>query len=380
MHSRVARVMLVAVLMIAGVGAGIQLRFLLGHSRQLADDHWQLVMQLGQFDAGLADLATAQAGYVAPGQPDAPWLDRVATLLAQLPPGLTAIRTKARAAESATAIQSASEALSNVAVADASAREYLTQEQDLMAADVVFGEGRDAITAARASVAMIATSEGAAFDAEEIATQQKVLLVAGITAALWVIGMLLLMPRPAPERERGSSLADITRVSAPERVELAASPPTVDLTAAADLCTALSRVVTSAALPDMLARTAALIDAPGVIVWMGSGEELFAGMSHGYDPRSIRRLGPIPRAADNATAEAWRTGELRTVAGDMVSNGAIVAPMFGPDSCVGVLAAEVRHGREQDPSTQAVTMMIAAQLATVIGASPAAPQNHAAEA
>ena len=60
MHSRVARVMLVAVLMIAGVGAGIQLRFLLGHSRQLADDHRQLVMQLGQFDARLADLTTAQ--------------------------------------------------------------------------------------------------------------------------------------------------------------------------------------------------------------------------------------------------------------------------------------------------------------------------------
>ena len=47
-----------------------------------------------------------------------------------------------------------------------------------------------------------------------------------------------------------------------------------------------------------------------------------------------------------------------------MSNGAIVAPMFGPDTCIGVLAAEVRHGREQDASTRAVTMMVAAQLAT----------------
>jgi hypothetical protein len=58
----------------------------------------------------------------------------------------------------------------------------------------------------------------------------------------------------------------------------------------------------------------------------------------------------------------------------MMSNGAIVAPMFGPEACVGVLAAEVRHGRELDPGTQAVTAMIAAQLSTVLGAWPADAQ------
>jgi hypothetical protein len=273
-----------------------------------------------------------------------------------------------------------SAALSNVAATDARAREYLTQEQDLLASDVVFGEGRDAINAARSSAATIARSEGAAFVAEIAAGRQQAQIVAGVTAGLWVVGILLLMPRTGTGTETAATLAEITRIPVPERVEPATPAPAIDLAAAADLCTALSRVITSAALPDMLARAAALIDAPGVIVWMGSGDELFAGMSHGYDPRSIRRLGAIPRDADNATAEAWRTGELRTVVGDMVSNGAIVAPMFGPDSCVGVLAAEVRNGREQDQATQAVTMMIAAQLATVIGAWPAAPQTRAAEA
>lgn len=372
--------MLVAVLLIAGLGAGIQLRFLLGHLRQLAEDHQHLVTQLGQFDGRLADLSTAQAAYVAPGQSDAPWFERVATLSALLPSELAAVRASARSADSATAIQSVLEALSKVAAADTSAREYLAQEQDLMAADVVFGEGRDAIATARASIATIAMAEDAAFDAEQAATERKVVLIVSITAGLWVIGLLLLMPRTTPVQEDASTFAEITRLPAKERLEPAVPPATVDLAAAADLCTDLSRVVTSAALPDMLARAAALIDAPGVIVWMGSGNELFAGMSHGYDPRSIRRLGAIPRDADNATAEAWRTGQLRTVDGDMVSTGAIVAPMFGPDTCVGVLAAEVRHGRETDPATQAVTMMIAAQLATVIGAWPAAPQTHAAEA
>ena len=62
-----------------------------------------------------------------------------------------------------------------------------------------------------------------------------------------------------------------------------------------------------------------------------------------------------------------------------MSNGAIVAPMFAPDTCIGVVAAEVRHGREQDPSTRAVTTMVAAQLATVLGAWPSASPARAAE-
>jgi hypothetical protein len=129
----------------------------------------------------------------------------------------------------------------------------------------------------------------------------------------------------------------------------------------------------------MLARAAALLDASGIIVWLGSGDELFAATSHGYHPRVISRLGSIPRDADNATADAWRTGEVRTVAGDVMANGAIVAPMFGPDTCIGVLAAEVRHGREQDEPTRAVTLVVAAQLATVLGAWPAPAAARAAE-
>jgi hypothetical protein len=149
------------------------------------------------------------------------------------------------------------------------------------------------------------------------------------------------------------------------------APPAVDLATAADLCTDISRITTAAALPDLLARAAALLDASGIVVWVSAGDELFAVSAHGYDPRVINRLGPIPRSADHATATAWRTGEMRTVAGDMISNGAIVAPMFGPDSCFGVLAAEVRHGREEDATTRAITAMIAAQLATAVGAWPA---------
>ena len=166
----------------------------------------------------------------------------------------------------------------------------------------------------------------------------------------------------------------------PAAVESPAPVSAIDLMATAELCTALSRVDSAASLPDMLARAAALLDASGLIVWLAAGSELVAATSHGYNPRVISRLGAIPHDADNATAAAWRTGEVRTVAGDVMSNGAIVAPMFGPDTCIGVVAAEVRHGREQDASTRAVTMMVAAQLATILAAWPAESPAHAAEA
>ena len=122
----------------------------------------------------------------------------------------------------------------------------------------------------------------------------------------------------------------------------------------------------------MLARAAAVLDARGIIVWMGAGEELFPALSYGYDERVIERLGPIPRGASNATAEAWRTARMRTVAADAMSHGAIAAPVSGIGGCVGVFAAEVRHGREDDPGTQAVAAMIAAQLAGIVSAWPAA--------
>jgi len=273
--------------------------------------------------------------------------------------------------------------MSQSATADANARAFLEHERDLLAADVVFGEGRDAINAIRQSAALLASQESAYFDRERSRLQDRTVLVAGGAAVVAAVGFLVMVPlprqRPQPAAPPGSSSDPIPLSGASPEPE-AVRVPSVDLLAAADLCTALSRVDSAAALPDMLARAAALLDAPGVIVWMAAGDALFAATSHGYDPRVISRLGSIPRGADNATAAAWRTGEVRSVTGDVMSNGAIVAPMFAPDTCIGVLAAEVRHRREQDPAVQAVTAMVAAQLATVLGAWPATPPVHAAGA
>jgi hypothetical protein len=146
---------------------------------------------------------------------------------------------------------------------------------------------------------------------------------------------------------------------------------TVDLTEAAALCTAISRLQVETDLQALLARTATLLDASGVAVWMTAGEEMFPVAWHGYESKQLSQLGPISRSSMNAIASAWRSSTLQRVSGSATSRAAIVAPLLGVERCIGVLAIETGPGREADTTLQAVTTLIAAQLVTVLGAWPA---------
>ena len=123
------------------------------------------------------------------------------------------------------------------------------------------------------------------------------------------------------------------------------------------------------ALPAILERTAAVLDAPGIVLWIADpdGRELSPIITHGYSPQLVSRLGTILRDAENVTAAAFRTSLLQTVDADAVSNGAIAAPLVTPAGCVGVMAAEVRHGGERDSAKLAAATIVAAQLATLVG-------------
>ncbi len=147
--------------------------------------------------------------------------------------------------------------------------------------------------------------------------------------------------------------------------------PSVDLTETAALCTAISRLRVETDLEALLIRTARLLGASGIVVWMTAGDEMFPVAWHGYDSRQLSQLGPIGASSMNATAAAWRSGTLQTVSGDSTSRSAIVAPLLGMERCIGVLAIEVTPGQELDVTMQAVTTLIAAQLVTVLGAWPA---------
>ncbi len=309
--------------------------------------------------AATRGLSTARATAVDPA---------IAALVTQVDAETAALRAAATSVGAPGIVQAIADALASLVEADARGREYLADSQEFLAADLLVSAEGDTFVTIGSRLDELRAAEAAAAAATRRTVRLEALTAIAGAAGLWLVGVLLLLPRAQAPRVAAAE----TALPAPAVSQATASEAGVDLAAAAALCTDFSRLATSAALPELLARAATLLDARGLIVWLGAGEELFVAAAHGYDPRMVTRLGPIARSSTNATAKAWRTGTLASVAGASGSSAAIVAPMFNPSDCVGVLAAEVPPGREDDPTTRAVAAMLAAQLATAVGAWPAA--------
>jgi hypothetical protein len=255
----------------------------------------------------------------------------------------------------------------------------------MMASDLVVSDARSALDTMLVTVAALKTAEREHHRVQRAAFSEERWSILAPLAALWALGLIALAVTPgrraattpgtaSAEPAESESIGAI-RLTPPAPLDSTARRRAVDLVAAADLCVSLSRLSSTAALPGLLSQAAALLDASGVILWMAAGEELFAAAAHGYKPNLLARLGPIPRSAANATAATWREGRLTVVRGERDEPGAMVVPMFGPDSCIGVLSLEIKGGREQDTGAQAVASMVAAQLATALAAWPAASRE-----
>jgi GAF domain-containing protein len=139
-------------------------------------------------------------------------------------------------------------------------------------------------------------------------------------------------------------------------------------------------VLDPADLPGLLERSAGLLDARGLIVWVAdrSGSALFPMFAHGYSPAALARMRGIHRDDENATALCYRLAEDRIVPARSGDPGAIVTPIVTPDGCVGVLAAEVAEGIEANADRRALAGILAAQLSTLVTAPPA--QNEPLQA
>ena len=204
----------------------------------------------------------------------------------------------------------------------------------------------------------------------------------GVVAAILVVGLFALAPIPQVPSVPDPLIAFSPTIATPpteSTLELPQAPQPhrgPDLTSVALLCTELSRDATTDSLPPLLGRSAAALDASGLILWVGAGDRLLPVLAHGYAAETISRLAPVTRADDNAAATAWRTGERVILSSTNDSAAAIVIPVLGIDACVGVLAFEVPDGREHDAATHAVGAIIAAQLATIV---PTASTERATE-
>ena len=168
-----------------------------------------------------------------------------------------------------------------------------------------------------------------------------------------------------------ASVAPTTVAPATEVTPLPVPAPfEPDLVAAAQLCTELGRAENTSQMASLLSQAARILDAIGLIVWVSDtqGVELRPALAHGYPDKLLGQLPAVRRDADNATAAAFRSGQMSVVDGIDGASGALAVPLMAPGGCLGVLAIEVQNRSEQIGSVRALVTIFAAQLASWIHA------------
>jgi hypothetical protein len=363
---------------------------------------------LGAFDqdareatAALADLRAAQQAYVAAGQGTAFWVPQVAATLTRVTAAVTALGQTATSTQTRAALDEAVASVAAFASIDRRSRDYLESGELLMAGDVVFAEGGETAALASRHIETARLAEHEAFDAAVAAWRRREVLAAAGVAAFIALIVAVLVPRP-----RATTEADLTTptTAAPDGDEFAlrlnaaaveSSPPTRSrepeptaasargvspvLKAAASLCTDFGRVNSLDDLSALLGRAADLMDASGLVLWLGdtSGGDLRPIVAHGYGAQALARMPTVPKSAHNAAAAAYRTAALQIVRSGPGTTGAIVAPLLAAEGCVGALSAEIRSGGESSESVRALATIFAAQVAGTFTTAPAAPAQQA---
>lgn len=432
MRSRSARVVSVLVVWIALAAVGFYVSQ--SHQQILSDAHTLRAADLHAREAAdaLVDLRVAQQAYVAAGQGVDFWMPKVVATKDQVAAALTRLRDSIRSEPARTELEEAVAAMGEFAEVDKRARDYIRSRQMLMAGDVIFTEGGQLATVAARKVELARIAEHQAFDAEEAGRRkQQAYAIAGASLFAGLIALILAVTRsgaateqPAmaqlglsPRASEGSrpaelslrssdgeegivsharattSMPNVAAKPAPTVVDVPVAAPrtAVVLKTTAELATDFGRVRDSDELERLLGRTADLLDAAGLVVWVSAadsgGESLRPVLAHGYAPQILARMSAVPCTADNAAAAAYRTGTLQIVqsrAGHAATApGAIVAPILGTDGCIGALSAEIRNGGEGSEAVQAVAVIVAAQLAgilTVASAEAESPEMRTAAA
>lgn len=375
----------------------------------------------------LGRLRAAQQAYVAEGQGPDYWMTQASERLAAVDRGLAELATAASNDGARAAVQAAAASMEQFRALDGRARKFVQNQQSLVASDVIFTESLVPLDGAAGHVTAATDVERAAReDATRAARARQFYAAAGAAGLLLLAVMLLapvpeadvdvltamraltesptlkpqpgasssattarpkaetwvsdeqsgarLLPRPAAEAAppapppEAPAPAPVAETPAPPAKPVPPARPAVDLTAASRVCADLARVLDAGDIPGLLARAAGVLDARGMIVWVADrqGLSLYPMFTHGYPSAVIVRLGSISGESNNATAAAWRSGEVTSVPGGDGQPGALVTPIVTADGCIGVLAAEIADGRESLGDVRAMATIFSAQLATVV--------------
>src|SRR5689334_11684541 len=288
----------------------------------------------------LADARSAQQAYVAAGQGVAFWMPRVGALVQQTAGSVAGLREAAASADARRLLGLAAVAITDFGSLDQRARDYIRTGESLMAGDVVFTEGAEAAAHGARQVEAARVAEREAVDAEEAGIRKMEASAAGGAAVFAALTLALLGFAPAAVKETAVSIAPAPQPNEFSEIVAHARPrgSAPALRAAAELCTEFGRVNDLPDLTRLLGRAANLMDASGLIVWLGStaGADLRPVLAHGYSDITLAKIPAVPRNADNAAAAAYRSGALQIVlTRPGTSPGAVVAPLLSPDGCIG---------------------------------------------
>jgi len=350
----------------------------------------------------MARLRGAQQAYVAEGQGYAYWMTKSAEYLASVDRGIAELANESSSEATRSAIQAAAASLEQFRGLDKKARQYVQNRQSLMASDVIFSESLGALTAASEHVTAAADNQAALRAEESRSLHARQLYAAAGAAGVLLLVVLLLVPVPESDVDVLTAMRALTESAPlrPQTIPMPAKPraeqpvfhdvdssarllprttndpkpssaepvQSVNLPAASRVCVELARVTNAGDVTVVLAKAAEILDARGIIVWVADtpGVALYPMFTHGYPSAVLLRLGTIPTDASNATAASWRAGELVALSADRDAHGALVTPIITATGCVGVLAAELRNGREMREDVRAMATIFSAQLATLI--------------
>ena len=387
-----------------------------GGERVFTDLGWTLKLTL-------AELRSAQQALVADGQDREYWASRVETHLQTVLGSLDNLKRQVSNPDTLAALDDAVAAVGDIRDLDEDAREYIGSDQPLQASDLIFGQGFDLVDRARAHVQAAQQEERTArldLMSTVRASQSRMMWTA---VAVIVLSMLVLAPAgasssrddPSPDDDEyhvpetnGLSLLSLDGDSGDDELDLppgdsgdtAAAPAPAaagdggkkpvrepsapeaapDLAATAALCTDFSNLTNRDQLPGLLARTAALMNASGIIVWVSNGNVLQPALGHGYATGTLERIGSIPQVGTNPTSSAFAARRIQVVESEGSDGGALAAPLMVSERCIGVLSAELREGWESSDAVQATAAIVAAQLAPLLPADATAAEPVPASA
>ena len=341
---------------------------------QAADRDLTLISQ------SVAELRATQAGYFTTTQVPASGVTKSTDLFDRMSRALDARRAAAPSADARTKYDAVGKSLGSLSALDGRARTLLTQEERLQASDLVYIDSQAALDA-------LAADLGTARNLEEASTAERVRRLSTLRLAVTGVALVLIsliaiylgralmiagQVEPASMAQMLRELPPPVKQQAPPAAPVAHATPAlkspVSLTAAAELCADLARVLDGRDVPALLEKTASLLDAKGLVLWAAdtSGAMLRPSMSHGYPEKIVSRLRPLQVDGDNVTALAFRSMQTQSLPGATSTEAAALAvPLVTGGGCVGVLAAEVRQSRPH-PDLVQVARIVAAQFSTLV--------------